>query len=160
MLFEIAPYIVTNLSIAFIIGLVFGYIIGIVRKEKFKTIKTEDNGIVDSKIKSKFKMNPIFNKNSTLDSKPMVISSSVKMDNFKKIKGINSQIERNLYNLGIFHFDQIANWSTKNIEWIESFLELPNYIRDNQWIEQAKILKTGNETSYSKQVLNGEIEVD
>lgn len=160
MLFDILPYMATNLAIAFVVGLIFGYFIGKGRKERFKTIKTENDTEEESQAKAKFKMNPIFNKNSTLDYKPMVLSSSAKMDNLKKIKGINSQIEKKLHNLGIFHYEQIANWSSKNIEWVESFLELPNYVRNNQWLDQSIILKNGNETTYSQQVENGEIEVD
>ncbi|MDN5114700.1 hypothetical protein [Aliarcobacter butzleri] len=157
-MFEIAPFIVTNLVIALVIGVFIGYLIGKKRNE-IKTIKTDNEESMENK-KVRFRINPIFNKTSSLDYKPMVLSSSSKIDNFKKIKGINSQIEKNLYSLGIFHYEQIANWTNKNVEWIEGFLELPFHVRNNQWVEQARILKNGNETTYSKQVENGEIEVD
>lgn len=157
-MFEIVPFIVGNLIIALVIGIAVGYLIGR-RKVAFKTIKNCNDEVVEN-TKVKFKINPIFNKSSSLDYKPMVLSSSSKVDNLKKIKGINSQIEKNLYNLGIYHYEQIANWSSKNIEWIENFLELPFYVRNHQWVEQARILKNGNQTTYSQQVENGEIEVD
>ncbi|MCT7909615.1 hypothetical protein N5915_08600 [Arcobacter lacus] len=157
-MFEIVPFIVINLVIALIIGVLIGYLIG-KRNNSFKTIKSDSDEQVENK-KVRFKINPIFNKSSSLDYKPMVLSSSSKIDNFKKIKGINSQIEKNLYSLGIFHYEQISNWTNKNVEWIESFLELPFHVRNNQWVEQARILKNGNETTYSQQVENGEIEVD
>lgn len=157
-MFEIASFIVTNLVIALIIGIFIGYLIGKKRNE-IETIETNNEESIENK-KVRFRINPIFNKTSSLDYKPMVLSSSSKMDNFKKIKGINSQIERNLYSLGIFHYEQIANWTNKNVEWIEGFLELPFHVKNNQWVEQARILKNGNETIYSRQVENGEIEVD
>ncbi len=137
MLVEIAQYIVINLSVAFILGLILGYVIGKGNKEKF---------------------NSIFNKSASLDFKPMVLSSSNKKDNLKKIKGIDEDIENELFKLGIYHFEQISIWSSKNSEWIENFLNLPNYVRANQWVEQAKILKTGRETSYSQKLLDEENE--
>src|SRR5574344_271039 len=81
-----------------------------------------------------------------------------KKDNLKKIKGIDEDIENELFKLGIYHFEQISIWSSKNSEWIENFLNLPNYVRANQWVEQAKILKTGRETSYSQKLLDEENE--
>ena len=80
-------------------------------------------------------------------------------DNLKKIKGINTKIENDLNLLGIYHFDQIASWSSKNCDWIESFLLEPGCAKHNQWVDQAKILKSGKETIYSQKVENGEIEV-
>lgn len=154
MLVEIAQYIVINLSVAFILGLVFGYIIGRGNKEKFnsiQSIKNRDTNIIE---KNRFKINPIFNKSASLDFKPMVLSSSNKKDNLKKIKGIDEDIENELFKLGIYHFEQISNWSNKNSEWVENFLDLPCYIRENQWVEQAKILKTGRETNYSQKLLD------
>ena len=81
-------------------------------------------------------------------------------DNLKKIKGINSKIENDLNTLGIYHFEQISNWSTKNCDWIEEFLHFRGVAKSNQWVDQAKILTSGKETLYSQKVQNGEIEVD
>lgn len=157
MLVEIAQYIVINLTVAFILGLFLGYIIGRGKKERFNSIQnTRNTNIVE---KNKFKINPIFNKSASLDFKPMVLSSSNKKDNLKKIKGIDELIENELFNLGIYHFEQVSIWSAKNAEWIENFLNLPNYVRANQWVEQAKILKTGRETNYSQKLLD-EVNVD
>ena len=56
--------------------------------------------------------------------------------------------------MGIFHFNQIAAWSNNNCDWIEEFLSLPGYVKNNQWIEQAQVLEQGKETAYSKEVEN------
>lgn len=154
MLEEVAQYIVLNLFIAFVIGLIFGYILGKGSKERFSSVKGGQD-IVGGE-KAKFKMNPIFNKSASLDFKPMVLSSSSKKDNLKKIKGIDEAIEEELYKLGIYQFEQISNWSWKNVEWVENFLNIPNHIRKNQWVEQAKILKTGKETNYSQKLLDNQ----
>ncbi|AXK47949.1 hypothetical protein CRU87_02925 [Aliarcobacter trophiarum LMG 25534] len=151
MLTDVAQYIVLNLAVAFVLGLVFGYILGKRSKQTFCSAQnSKDINVVE---KNKFKINPIFNKSASLDFKPMVLSSSNKKDNLKKIKGIDENIENELFKLGIYHFEQISSWTSKNTEWVENFLNLPNYARANQWLEQAKILKTGKETNYSQKLL-------
>jgi predicted flap endonuclease-1-like 5' DNA nuclease len=158
---EIASLIVVNLIIAAIIGMIIGYVIG---KNSFPKIKSIENEKTEEIRNERFKhtLNPIFKKNSNLDFKPLVLSTPkpIGKDNLKKIKGINSKIELDLNNLGIYHFEQISKWSNKNAEWIEEFLLLPSIARSNQWVEQAKILTLGKDTPYSLQVENGEIEVD
>ncbi|MCT7573526.1 hypothetical protein [Aliarcobacter butzleri] len=77
-MFEIVPFIVTNLVIALVIGVVIGYLIGKKRNE-IKTIKTDNEESMENK-KVRFRINPIFNKTSSLDYKPMVLSSSSKID--------------------------------------------------------------------------------
>jgi len=161
-MFEVASQIVINLIIAGFIGFIAGYIIAKSRNTKIKSIDNEknENSIDDTKIRTS--INPIFKKGSSVDNKPLVLSfpKSSGKDNLKKIKGINSKIETELNNLGIYHFEQIAKWSNKNCDWIESFLDIAGCAKNNQWIDQAKILQTGNETIYSQKVEDGEIEVD
>jgi len=142
------------LAVAFILGILVGYLIG---REKygFKSISSS-NPTYNNQYEKKFQINPVFNKSASLDYKPMVLSSSSLKDNLKKIKGIDEDLEKKLYELGIFQFSQIASWSSKNCEWIENFISLPNYTRQNHWVEQAKILKTGNETEYSQALLDEE----
>lgn len=160
---EIASLIVINLIIAGIIGFIIGFIVG---KNSFPRIKSieSDNKLDELKKEDKPKhpINPIFKKNSAIDNKPLILTSPklVGKDSLIKIKGITSKIELDLNNLGIYHFDQISKWSTKNCEWIEEFLLLPKIVRGNQWVEQAKVLTSGRDTEYSLRVSNGEIEVD
>ena len=158
---EIASLIVINLIIAGIIGFIIGFIVG---KNTFPKIKSLGNDKLDDlkSEKTKHSINPIFKKNSNLDFKPLILTTPkpTGKDNLTKIKGINTKIEMDLNNLGIYHFDQISKWSTKNCEWVEEFLLLPRVARENQWVEQAKVLQSGRNTEYSLQVENGEIEVD
>ena len=159
---EIASLIVINLVIAGIIGFVLGYIVGRNSFPKIKSIES-DNRVDDSREdRVKSTLNPIFKKNSILDYKPLILTTPrpTGKDPLIKIKGINSKIEVDLNNLGIYHFEQISCWSNKNSEWIEEFLLLPGVARNNQWVEQAKILASGKDTPYSLQVENGEVEVD
>ncbi len=163
MMFEIASLIVVNLVIALIIGFIIGYIIAKPRFSKIDYIDSDNKEKdINPEVKTKSAINPIFKKNSQLDFKPLVLSSPKPRgkDNLKKIKGINSKIENDLNTLGIYHFEQISSWSTKNCDWIEGFLHFPGCAKNNQWIDQAKILHSGKETIYSEKVQNGEIEVD
>lgn len=161
MMFEIASLIVVNLIIAAIIGFVVGYIIAKSKYSKIDSIEG-DNKDLRPETKAKSGINPIFKKNSKLDFKPLILSSPklIGKDNLKKIKGINSKIENDLNTLGIYHFEQISNWSAKNCDWIEEFLHFPGVAKSNQWVDQAKILTSGKDTIYSQKVQNGEIEVD
>ena len=158
---EIASLIVVNLVIAGIFGFLIGFIIG---RNSFPKIKSIGNDKFDDLRNEKMKhsLNPIFKKNSNLDFKPLILTTPKPSgkDNLTKIKGINTKIETDLNNLGIYHFEQISKWSNKNAEWIEEFLLLPGIARSYQWIEQAKILHSGKDTEYSLQVESGEVEVD
>jgi predicted flap endonuclease-1-like 5' DNA nuclease len=155
---EVASLIVVNLIIAAAIGFVIGYLIG-------KSSSSENLGN-DKEIRSvggaskKAKVNPIFRKNSSLDYKPLVLSTPRQSgaDNFLKIRGIDEATEKLLNDTGIYHFDQISKWNTKNCAWIEEFLQFHGRIRKERWVEQAKILAEGNETEFSLKVENGEID--
>lgn len=156
---EIASLIVVNLVIAGIIGIIIGYIIG---KNSFPSIKPIGNETKpeDKNEKVKHAINPIFKKNSALDSKPLILTypKLTGKDSLTKIKGITSKIESDLNNLGIYHFEQISQWSNKNCEWVEEFLLLPKIVRANQWVEQAKVLLSGRDTEYSLQLENGKVD--
>ena len=163
MMFEVASLIVINLIIAAIIGFIAGYIIAKARCTKIDCVEGDTvQRELNPDIKTKSAINPVFRKNSQLDFKPLVLSSPrpIGKDNLKKIKGIDSKIETDLNSLGIYHFDQISKWSSKNCDWIEEFLHFPGCAKNNQWVDQAKILQSGKETIYSQKVENGEIEVD
>lgn len=64
-----------------------------------------------------------------------------KKDDLKKIKGVGPKLENTLNGLGIFHFDQIAAWKSKEIEWVDTYLSFKGRIARDQWIAQAKKLK-------------------
>jgi predicted flap endonuclease-1-like 5' DNA nuclease len=91
--------------------------------------------------------------------KPVGLASprSGKADDLKRIRGIGKQNEGRLHGLGIWHFDQIAAWSKKEIEWVGHFLAFPGRIEREDWVPQAKVLATGAETEFSKRVDRGEV---
>jgi len=158
---ETASLIVVNLIIAAFIGMIIGYLIGKNSGSTYNPSKNDNKNDVKDDNKSKTSVNPVFRKNSNVDNKPLILSSPRPSgkDKLIKIKGIDLKVEENLNKLGIFHFNQIASWSSKNCDWIEEFLSLPGCAKKNQWIEQAKILESGKETVYSQKIENDEVDV-
>lgn len=61
-------------------------------------------------------------------------------DDLTRIKGIGAVNERKLNALGIWHYDQVAAWTKKEVEWVGSYLAFPGRIEREEWIEQAKAL--------------------
>ena len=156
---ETASLIVANLLIAAFIGMIIGYIIGKNSNSKHSASNEEDT---KSYTKSKSSVNPIFRKNSNIHNKPLILCSARPSgkDKLIRIKGINLELEKDLNKLGIFHFSQIALWSNKNCDWIEESISQAGCVKNNQWVEQAKILEMGKQTVYSQKVDNAEVDVN
>ena len=63
------------------------------------------------------------------------------IDNLKKISGIGPAFERTLNKLGLYTFEQIAELSDGDIEWVAQELRsFPDRILNGHWVEQAKNL--------------------
>ncbi len=77
-------------------------------------------------------------------------------DDLKEISGIGLKIEDTLQGLGIFNFQQIAQWSNDNIDWIENYLAFKGRVKKEDWIGQAKLLQAGGQTEFSKKVRRGD----
>ena len=64
-------------------------------------------------------------------------------DDLKQIKGIGPKIEASLNGLGVFHIEQIADWTKPNIDWVDGQLAFKGRIRRERWVEQAnELVKT------------------
>jgi predicted flap endonuclease-1-like 5' DNA nuclease len=68
-------------------------------------------------------------------------------DDLKKIKGVGPKSEAKLNALGIYHFDQIAEWSLDNARWIGAALATPGRIERGKWIQQAQELAAHQQQS-------------
>jgi predicted flap endonuclease-1-like 5' DNA nuclease len=66
-----------------------------------------------------------------------------KPDNLKLIRGVSPSLEASLNGLGVFHFDQIANWDQKAVVWMDNHLSLRGRIAKEHWLEQARELGSG-----------------
>lgn len=58
-------------------------------------------------------------------------------DNLQRIKGIGPKVEASLYALGVFHLDQIAGWTTADVDWVEQQLAFKGRIVRENWVAQA-----------------------
>jgi predicted flap endonuclease-1-like 5' DNA nuclease len=61
-------------------------------------------------------------------------------DDLRQIKGVGPKIEAMLHDMGVFHYDQIADWSQPNAEWVDLQLGFKGRVAREQWITQAKAL--------------------
>ena len=66
------------------------------------------------------------------------------------ISGIGAKLEATLNELGIRHFQQIAEFTPENVTWINARLRFKGRVEREHWIEQAKKLASGNETEFSR----------
>lgn len=74
--------------------------------------------------------------------RPMPMDKPVdgKPDDLTQIGGIGPKIQDVLNSLGIFHFDQIADWKPENIAWVDEYLSFSGRITREGWVEQAAVL--------------------
>jgi NADH-quinone oxidoreductase subunit E len=90
--------------------------------------------------------------------KPKMLKAAKKAgaDDLKAIKGVGPGLEKLLNEMGVWHYDQIANWSADEIAWVDdNLLRFKGRVSRDKWPEQAKILANGGETEFSKKVKKG-----
>ena len=73
-----------------------------------------------------------------------------KADNLQRISGIGPKNEMILQGLGIFHFDQMAEWTKTEIDWVEDHLRFGGRIAREEWTKQARLLADGKEAEFTK----------
>ena len=65
-------------------------------------------------------------------------------DDLKLIWGVGPKLEQLLHSMGIFHYDQIAKWTARELAWVDSKLEgFKGRAKRDDWIEQSKKLASG-----------------
>ncbi|NTS30105.1 hypothetical protein HQ945_02460 [Phyllobacterium sp. BT25] len=60
-----------------------------------------------------------------------------KPDKLTDIDGIGTAIQSRLFDLGLFHFDQIAGWSIEEAAWVGEEIGFPGRVQREGWIRQA-----------------------
>ena len=79
-------------------------------------------------------------------------------DDLKKIKGVGPKLETMLNDMGFYHFDQIANWSDAEVNWVNQNLTgFKGRVTRDDWVAQAKTLASGGETEFSSKVDKGDV---
>jgi NADH-quinone oxidoreductase subunit E len=60
-----------------------------------------------------------------------------KADDLKQISGIGPKLEKLLNKLGVYHFDQIADWTQREIDWANQAMTFRGRIEREKWVQQA-----------------------
>ncbi len=77
-------------------------------------------------------------------------------DDLKQIKGVGPKLEQTLHGMGIYHFDQIANWGPQEQAWMDDNLAgFKGRATRDDWVSQAKTLSAGGSTEFSQKVDKG-----
>jgi len=80
-------------------------------------------------------------------------------DDLKKISGIGPFIEEKLNSIGIYTFSQISKFTDADIQQVTDLIAFfPGRILRDDWRGQAKTLKDGGQTDFSKRVDNKDVD--
>jgi NADH-quinone oxidoreductase subunit E len=80
------------------------------------------------------------------DGKPELLKKARggKGDDLKLIWGVGPKLEQMLNTMGVWHFDQIASWSAKELAWVDERLEgFKGRAKRDEWVKQSKKLSSG-----------------
>lgn len=61
-------------------------------------------------------------------------------DELRQIDGISEQTELTLNTIGIWRFEQISQWSSANVAWVNKHLDAASRVEDEAWLAQAVAL--------------------
>ena len=85
-------------------------------------------------------------------------TASDAFDDLKRIRGVGVLIEKKLNSLAITTYEQVANWTSADIDRVSQLLDFKGRIERENWVEQARILASGGQTEFSRRVDRGEVE--
>jgi NADH-quinone oxidoreductase subunit E len=72
-------------------------------------------------------------------------------DDLKLIKGVGPKLEGVLNDIGIYHYDQIASWTDREVAWAdENLVGFKGRVSRDDWVSQAKALAAGEATEFSQ----------
>lgn len=63
-----------------------------------------------------------------------------KPDNLTAIDGVGNVIQSKLFELGVFHYDQIAGWTAEQATWVSEEIGFPGRVHRENWSRQAAAL--------------------
>ena len=87
-------------------------------------------------------MSPMVSPDEPSTTPLLLIYPQGPIDNLTKIKGINVDIQADLYALGIFHYWQIAEWTDEDLGWLREKTFLIGNNVNRSWIDAAQRLET------------------
>jgi predicted flap endonuclease-1-like 5' DNA nuclease len=80
-----------------------------------------------------------------------------KPDDLKLINGVGVAIEKKLNEIGIWHFDQVAQMSNDELNWVSAYSGFSGRAIRENWKGDSAILAVGGETDHSKAVKAGKV---
>ncbi len=81
-------------------------------------------------------------------------------DDLKRIRGIGVLFEKRLNGMGFWTYEQIANWTAADVARVSKALEVKGQIERENWVEQARILASGQLTEFARRRDRGEVVVN
>jgi len=159
-MFEVASQIIICLILAALIGGIIGYLLGKGTCAEQSKCNEGTEGSHELHIDQQNNEASTNESPSTdTDVQPTLLSKARngKKDNLQLIKGVGKILEGVLNKTGIYHFDQIANLTEKEISWLDNSMSFPGRIEREEWVTQAKDLAAGVETEFSQRVERGEV---
>ena len=82
--------------------------------------------------------------------KGIAVARGGKADNLQRISGVGPKNEKILHGLGFFHFDQIAAWTSTEVNWVDDHLRFGGRIKREEWIKQSRLLAEGKEVEFTR----------
>lgn len=64
-------------------------------------------------------------------------SAPSEIDDLKEINGVGPKLEEKLNSIGIYRFEQIANWAQENVAEFDELLSFKGRIERDEWIKKA-----------------------
>ncbi|MGI9356502.1 MAG: hypothetical protein ACR2PF_15245 [Rhizobiaceae bacterium] len=83
-----------------------------------------------------------------------------KGDNLTLIDGVGNALEKKLFRLGIYHFDQIAAMSADELKWLGNSVGFPGRPERENWAGESKVLAAGGSTGPVPRVERGQIRIN
>jgi predicted flap endonuclease-1-like 5' DNA nuclease len=73
-------------------------------------------------------------------------------DTLTTLKGLGPKAESRLHDLGVTRFDQIAAWTTQDVEAVDAQMgAFKGRIVRDKWVEQARLLAKGDTAAFEEQ---------
>lgn len=86
---------------------------------------------------------------AAMEKVPPAPSSDSDGDDLRRIKGVGPKLVTLLHEQGVTSFAQVAAWNDADIDRIDAQLgRFQGRIRRDNWVEQAKLLQTGDLSAY------------
>ncbi|MEL6504244.1 MAG: hypothetical protein AAFQ10_07275 [Pseudomonadota bacterium] len=96
----------------------------------------------------------------TMGSKPKNLLTAPRdgmADNLTLIDGVGNAIEKKMFKLGIYHFDQVAKMSKAELAWLGNSVGFPGRPERENWAGESKVLAEGGTTDHAQRVEKGQI---